>query len=305
MTAALSQMIDIQRAFENDRLMRALTGLNRTAFDELLPSFSQAYEEAHPVSKSRQRAPGGGRKSNLKHMVDKLFFVLFYFKCYPTFDLAGLLFDFNRSQANRWLHRLQPILEAALGKEMVLPERQIQSMAEFLERFPEVERVIIDGVERPIERPQDKVRQRRTYSGKKKRNTRKQLGACDQDKRILVLTPTHDGKFHDKCLLDCSILVEHIPDEVPIQADLGFKGLEEEYENIHLPHKRPRGGRLTDEQKEENKSFNGERVVVEHAFSGLKRYKVAADIYRNRKKDFDDRLMLTSAGLWNFYLQAA
>ncbi|MEL6456532.1 MAG: transposase family protein, partial [Cyanobacteria bacterium J06623_5] len=149
-------MLDIQRAFKNDRLMQAMTGLNCSAFDELLPSFSAAYQEAHPVSKARQRAPSGGRKSNLKQMSDKLFCVLFYFKCYPTFDLAGLLFGFDRSQSNRWLHRLQPILEAALGKELVLPERQIQSMAEFIERFPEVERVIIDGTERPIQRPQDK-----------------------------------------------------------------------------------------------------------------------------------------------------
>jgi len=298
-------MLNINRAFKNDRLMRAMTGLNLTAFDALLPSFSSAYRAAHPVSKKRKRAPGGGRKANLLQMSDKLFFALFYFKCYPTFDLAGILFDFDRAQAHRWLHRLQPILETALGKEMVLPERQITSMAEFIKRFPEVERVVIDGVERPVQRPQDKARQRRTYSGKKKRNTRKQLGACDQDKRILVLTLTHDGKFHDKCLLDCSIRVEHIPDRVPIQVDLGFKGLEEEYENVHLPHKRPRGGSLSDEQKDENKAFNGERVVIEHAFGGTKRYKAAADIYRNRKKDFDDHLMLTSAGLWNFYLQAA
>ncbi|MEM6452085.1 MAG: transposase family protein [Cyanobacteria bacterium P01_D01_bin.105] len=298
-------MLDIKRALNNDRLMRALTGLNRSAFEQLLPSFSAAYEAAHPVSKTRKRAVGGGRKPRLKRMGEKLFFVLFYFKCYPTFDLAGLLFDVDRSQSNRWLHKLQPILEAALEREMVLPDRQIKSMAEFIERFPAVERVIIDGVERPIQRPQDDVRQRRTYSGKKKRNTRKQIGACDQDKRILVLTPTHDGKFHDKCLLDCSILVEHIPDDIPIQADLGFKGLEDEYENIHLPHKKPRGGQLTDEQKADNKVFNGERVVVEHAFSGIKRYQAAADIYRNRKKDFDDHLMVTAAGLWNFYLEAA
>ena len=298
-------MLDIKRALNNDRLMRALTGLNLTAFNHLLPSFQAAYEAAHPVSKRRKRAVGGGRKSTLKRMSEKLFFVLFYFICYPTFDLAGLLFDVDRSQSNRWLHKLQPILEAALGREMVLPERQVNSMAEFVERFPAVERVILDGVERPIQRPQDNERQRRTYSGKKKRNTRKQIGACDQNKRILVLTPTHDGKFHDKCLLDCSILVEHIPDEIPIQVDLGFKGLEEEYENIHLPHKKPRGGQLSEVQKEENKAFNGERVVVEHAFSGIKRYSAASDIYRNRKQDFDDRLMLTAAGLWNFYLEAA
>lgn len=298
-------MLDINRALNNDRLMRAMTGLNRVAFEQLLPSFSTAYEEAHPVSKTRKRAVGGGRKPTLKRPAEKLFFVLFYFKCYPTFDLAGLLFDVDRSQSNRWLHKLQPILETALGKELVLPERQIKSMAEFIERFPEVERVIVDGVERPIQRPQNKERQRRTYSGKKKRNTRKQIGACDQDKRILLLSPTHDGKFHDKCLLDCTLLIEHIPDDIPIQGDLGFKGLEEEYENIHLPHKKPRGGQLTDEQKEENKAFSSERVVIEHAFSGIKRYKAVADIYRNRKKDFDDHLMVTSAGLWNFYLKAA
>ena len=65
------------------------------------------------------------------------------------------------------------------------------------------------------------------------------------------------------------------------------------------------GGQLTDEQKEENRVFNGERVVIEHAFSGIKRYKAAADIYRNHKQDFDDHLMVTAAGLWNFYLEAA
>ena len=92
---------------------------------------------------------------------------------------------------------------------------------------------------------------------------------------------------------------------MPIQVDLGFKGLEDEYENIEIPIKKPRGKELSEEQKAENREFNGERVVVEHAFGGMKRYKAAADIYRNRKKDFDDNLMVTAAGLWNFYLVAA
>nr|WP_277879070.1 transposase family protein [Leptolyngbya sp. FACHB-711] len=25
-----------------------------------------------------------------------MFFILFYFKCYPTFDLAGMIFDIHR-----------------------------------------------------------------------------------------------------------------------------------------------------------------------------------------------------------------
>ena len=72
------------------------------------------------------------------------------------------------------------------------------------------------------------------------------------------------ASFKGKCLLAGSILVEHIPDNVPIQADLGFKGLEAEYENIHLLYKKPRGGQLTDDQKGENKVFNGESIVVEY-----------------------------------------
>ena len=298
-------MLDLNRVFKNDRLMRSLTGLNLAAFDQLLPSFTAAYQAAHPISSKRQRAPGGGRKANLEEMEDKLFFVLFYFKCYPTFDLAGIFFDFDRSQANRWLHRLQPILEAALGEELMLPKRQLRSVAEFIACFPEAERVILDGVERPIQRPKDKRRQERTYTGKKKRNTRKHLGMSDQDKRILLLSPAKDGRFHDKCLLDCSVIAEHIPIDIPIQVDLGFQGFEKEYENIEIPHKKPRGGELSQEQKEENRSFSAERVVVEHTFGGIKRYKAAADIYRNRKKNFDDHLMLTTAGLWNFYLEAA
>lgn len=297
-------MLDLNRVFKNDRLMRSLTGMNLAAFDQLLESFEEAYQESYPMTAGRKRAPGGGRKPILLEIEDKLFFVLFYFKCYPTFDLAGIIFDFDRSQAYRWVRRLRPVLEAALGKELVLPKRQLHNVAEFIRCFPEAERVILDGVERPIQRPKDKDRQQQTYSGKKKRNSRKHLGLSDQDKRILLLTPAHDGSVHDKSILDCIELAEHIPIDVPIQVDLGFKGFESEYENIEIPHKKPRGGKLTPEQKEDNRLFSGERVVVEHAFGGTKRYKAVADIYRNRKPGFDDQLMVTAAGLWNFYLQA-
>ena len=159
-------MLDIQRALKQDRLLRALTGLNRKAFDALLPMFSEVYEQTCRIQ-PRQRAIGGGRKARLRHIQDKQFFILFYFKCYPTFDVAGLLFDLHRSQAHEWMHRLQQVLEATLGQKMVLPERKIDSIETFLERFPTVKRVMIDGTERPIQRPQDPEQQQLNYSGKK------------------------------------------------------------------------------------------------------------------------------------------
>ena len=62
---------------------------------------------------------------------------------------------------------LKQTLEAALGQKMVLPERKIDSVEAFLERFPTVKRVLIDVTERPIQRPQDPEQQQLNYSGKK------------------------------------------------------------------------------------------------------------------------------------------
>jgi len=92
---------------------------------------------------------------------------------------------------------------------------------------------------------------------------------------------------------------------VPIQEDLGFFGLQNEVFNVELPHKKPRGGALNNEQKADNRALASERVVCEHAFAGLKRYGIAHQVYRNRIEGFDDRSMVTAAGLWNFYLEAA
>lgn len=79
-----------------------------------------------------------------------------------------------------------------------------------------------------------------------------------------------------------------ITDEIPILVDLGFQGMQKQYVNIRLPHKKPKRGEL-----------------CENAFAGVKRYNALAHIYRNRVPDFDDKLMLTACGLWNFYLIAA
>ncbi len=67
----------------------------------------------------------------------------------------SVLFEFDRSCAHDWVHRLMPILETALGQKQALPERKIHSIEGFLAKFADVQAVIIDGTERPVQRPQD------------------------------------------------------------------------------------------------------------------------------------------------------
>lgn len=300
-------MLNLQRAMKSDRLLRALTGLNQKAFAELKPTFAEVLANTEVPRRNpepRQRAIGGVRNPTLATVEAKLFFILFYFKVSPTFDLVGLLFDLDRSQANRWMHRLQPILEAVLGEKLALPKRKVTSLEEFVAAFPEVKRVILDGTERPIQRAKDPEQQREDYSGKKKRHPRSHLAAVDPDRRILLLSVAYPGKTHDTGMLNTEGWAEWIPEAVNIQGDSGFQGLQE-YVNVEIPHKTPQGGHLSDEQKAENQALARERVVGEPAFAGLKRYGIAAQVYRNRKSNFDDRSIFTAAGLWNFYLMAA
>jgi hypothetical protein len=162
-------MLNLERILNQDRLIRAMTGLNRKAFEELLPSFTEAYEQSLlKQEKERLRSRGGGRKPTLRTMAEKLIYILLYCKCYPTFDLLSVLFNFDRSCAHDWVHRLLPLLETTLGCKQVLPVRQLRNMEEFLQRFPDVKEVILDGTERPIQRPKNPEKQKEHYSGKKK-----------------------------------------------------------------------------------------------------------------------------------------
>lgn len=176
----------------------------------------------------RQRASGAGQKPTLATVEAKLFFILFYFKVYPTFDLAGFLFELDRSQANRWMHRLQPLLEDALGETLALPipKRKLTSLEEFVAAFPDVERVILDGTERPIQRAKDRDNQKEDYSGTKKRHTCTRLAAVAPDRRILVFSAAYPGNAHDKGILHTEGWAKWIPDAVKIQGDLGFQGLQ-------------------------------------------------------------------------------
>ena len=297
----LISRMDIDTVLNNQRLCRAVLGVSRREFESILPVFTHVVRE-HAEDKKRERAFGGGSNGNIKSPRKKLFFILWYIKVYPTFDVAAYAFASSKSRTQAWAHAILPLLEKALGRKVVLPKRRISTPEEFLAAFPGMKEVMLDGVERPTVRSQKKKTQGKHYSGKKKRHTRKNVILTDPQKRILFLSPTKHGRVHDKKLLDKSVL--HIPESVSILADTGFQGLQKKHGNCLIPAKKPRGGVLTDAQKAMNRLISSTRIVVEHAIGGMKRFRAVSDIYRN-KNGLDDRLMNVAAGLWNLHIQMA
>ena len=97
-------MLNVAFALRSDRTMKALTGLSRVEFQQLCPVFGQALsEQLHSRRSDRQRKPGGGGKYRLDRVETKLFFILLYVKCYPTFDVASVLYQVHRSRPHRWV----------------------------------------------------------------------------------------------------------------------------------------------------------------------------------------------------------
>jgi|JI7StandDraft_1071085.scaffolds.fasta_scaffold178669_2 hypothetical protein len=97
-----------------------------------------------------------------------------------------------------------------------------------------------------------------------------------------------------------------------ILLDLGYLGFQKDYDyiNVLMPIKKPRKSaknpnpQLTEAEKIYNKSVSQERIFVENAIAGLKRYNIISNRLRIKKNKYRDDTLFLCASLWNYYLAA-
>lgn len=162
---------------------------------------------------------------------DMLFFILVYFKQYPTQTYHAKSFNTQQPKANQWIHFITPILQKALAVSGVTPCRD---MAEL--ELPQPELFSHDGMERPIQRPKNNEQQKIFYSGKQKCHTVKNNVLANACCKIIYLTPTVEGKKHDKKLADESNY--QLPKGSQLLQDTGFQGFSVEEVEIIQPKKK-------------------------------------------------------------------
>ena len=247
--------LNIPAALQDDRQLRSLIGLGLDAFEILLNEFIVVLKEAQinrKPKKRRQRKPGGGRKSAIGSPQDQLFFILFYLKNYPTYDVLAFTFNISRACACMSVKRLLLVLKQTLKNLKVLPKRMSDPREELVQVIESVDHILIDATERPIQRPQKPARQKDHYSGKKGFHTVKNTTVADTERRLLIIGNTVPGKQHDY-----SILKEELNpqtdwfESTEVSVDLGYQGIQKDYlsaQNIHIPHKK------TTKIEEESKS---------------------------------------------------
>lgn len=273
-------MSHTERLLRCPETFRRLTGLTPATFRDLLPQVEQAWLAAQRRRRERpgrQRRPGAGRKFSLS-IADQLLVLLLYYRTYVSHVFLAFLFAVDDATICRTIRRIEPLLAGIFR----IPERRIDVHED------EIRELFFDGTERPTRRPTKK--QRRCYSGKKKRHTlknqivvvrkRKQAGrrkAGQKQKRrlrVAAVSPTAPGKMHDKKVYDRTRTI--VPPGVARVGDTGYQGT-----TLRTPVKRQRGQKLSRRQRRGNRRLSRRRIAAEHGIGKMKIWRIAAERYRN------------------------
>lgn len=243
--------------------------------------------------------------AKIKSLEELIAFTLMILKSGITFDFAGFIMQFDQSRAHRQFEKGLNIVHDSLSIEGFIPIRSIADPQEFSSLFKDIDTFIIDATEQRIQRPSDYEDQIANYSGNKKTHTYKSMIISGLDRYIHYVSYVYVGST-----ADISVLEQDFDPKLPwfdgytIRVDLGYQGFAKKYPKakLFLPHKRPRGGQLSESQKEENKKLAKERIGVEHTIGGMKRFDILSIENRIHVVETYNIILGTCAGLWNYFI---
>jgi len=243
-------------------VFRRLTGVSLEEFHEIVRRVSPLWESMVEAKKKIE-----GRWRNLRRFEDKLMALLVYYRSYITHEFVGYLFGLHNSNVCRLFKKLEPLM----GKGLAIKKDRTLTPDVIL-------KLLADVTEQPIQRPEKKHKRKKMYSGKKKRHTRKIEMIMQDSGKIMSISHSHGGRKHDFRIRK----EEHpLPMNAEKYVDSGYQGLQKIASKVTLPFKRQKGQRLTQEQKQHNRTLASFRMKIEHKFREIKIFKIMAETYRN------------------------
>lgn len=206
----------------------------------------------------------------------KLLMCLLYLRHNTSHEVVGRMFSFSADTSENAFAEVLPTLRDLFPNEKWECENRYGRHQEKWTPA-KVEQVIIDSFETPVRRPSNHERQKRLYSGKKKRHTLKTQIASDQRGGLLCVGKAHRGPQADIKVYEEDGLPS-ILKEIPRLGDKAY--CDQKHPEIVTPHKKPKGQELSAEQKAQNKQIASQRVYVEHGIRRVKGFKIVRDEYR-------------------------
>lgn len=258
---------------------KRMTGVSRKTFDSMVDV----------VKADEKKKKKSGRRPKLI-IEDQVLMVIQYWREYRTYYHIGLDWGLSESAVCRTVYKIENVLISS--RKFSLPGKK-----ELLKMSPHSNLVVMDVMESPIERPQKG--QKKFFSGKQGEHTLKtQVIVCQKSGQIICLGHGK-GRIHDFRLFKTSGI--RFGELLKVIADKGYQGISKIHRLSETPIKKPRGKKLTKEQKQSNRELNRLRIVVEHVNRRLKIFNILSNQYRNRHRRFGLRSNLI-AGIYNHEL---
>ncbi len=217
----------------------------------------------------------------LHRLEEKLVVLLVYLQAYPLQVLLGELLGLSQQGVNYRLHRLRPVLLAALDDLGVRPERSPLDFPHRQARSGKGHRLIIEATERRRRRPKNPEEQALFEGGKQKAPGDKNVVIVSvPGRRVEFLSQTYPGKAHEKKIAGHEAIA--YPPDTVLDKDTGFQGYEPLVKATCQPKKRdprkganPRGKARQSEVVEDagpSRSWAGRRQEGAHRQRHVPRY---------------------------------
>jgi hypothetical protein len=298
-------MLTYEKAIKSPKTFKAITGMTRPQFDLLYADVEKKYgeTETYRLSKRpRERNIGAGHRFTLS-LRDRLLMLLFYYRTYTTQIVCGMVFNVGQATVSRDIAYLEPAVRECtpIPEKMHAAANKARSVEDLEAMIPGLA-VLVDVSEQQICRPQDDETQKRHYSGKAKRHTKKTQYVTTYDGVILQTSTAVEGSKHDFAIFKES--VPTFPGNLPhgqgiapdgqcarrlkYIADSAYVGLDKivTQHDSRVSRKRKPGKNLTPAEKAYNRALAKIRIRVEHAIRRVKVFRVMGDRYRNPRKKY-------------------
>lgn len=305
-----------EKLIKKEILFQRIIGMSFEQFISLTAKIRPLWEDAEVKRLERidrVRGIGAGHPYALRTMEQKLLAVLMYYKTYPTQELLGLILGIDQSAVSRLITRMMPLIEKAADPQLkdllamakqAIPNEKIKNFDELIKRFPELRDVATDTTEQLCYRSVNYEQQKKYYSGKSKQHAIKTQISVSCCGKILDVSKSYPGSYHDKSIVDQEKTIEKFSKLVPHRFDSGYQGLRSQYSEHYLilPIKKRKGMELSKVEKELNTANSKRRVIVEHIISRLKKFKILSGLFRNQVGSYNQAFRGVSAIL-NFRLE--
>jgi hypothetical protein len=241
-----------------------MTGVSRRTF-ELMVDVVKADEK-------KKKKPGRRPKLVIE---DQVLMVIQYWREYRTYYHIGLDWGLSESAVCRAVFKIENIL--IRSRKFSLPGKK-----ELLKMSSQSDLVVMDVMESTIERPSKG--QKKFFSGKQREHTLKTQVVVNQKSSQIICLGHGKGRTHDFRLFKTSGV--RFGELLKVLADKGYQGISKIHPLSKTPIKKPKGKKLTKEQKRYNRGLNRLRIVVEHVNRRLKIFNILSNQYRNRHRRF-------------------